>query len=215
VSVVVLDPSSGGPVRVGQDAPVRSASVVKLLVYQARLAAGPLTAAGRADAAAMIERSDNAATTRLWRQAGGAPALVREARRLGLTSSGPAPVLLEPWDGWRTTAGDLVHQLSRLVGSPAPADRTLVGLMEHVRPDQAWGVGRLAAPGAVAVKNGWVPVPGHGWVVSSMGCVRPDRPHPVCLAVTSTGNASFSAGVRLVDAVSEAAYSAAVEGTES
>lgn len=207
VVVAVARPAEGTVAEAGREVPVRGASTIKLLIYQARARTGPMSAADLATARAMIQRSDNAAATTLWRQAGGTAALAAEVRRLRLGRTTSTAPLLEPWDGWLTTARDLVSDLAQVATSPAPSDRTLLQLMEGVQADQRWGVGRLAPPGKAAVKNGWLPVPGHGWVVITAGCVEVGTPDPTCLAVTTSGSPSFPAGVRLVDAVTSAAYS--------
>ena len=208
VVVAIAHPAQGELTEVGVETPVRAASTIKLLIYQARAARGPLSPADLRTAAAMIEHSDNAAATTLWRQAGGTSGLAAEVARLHLGRTTPTTTLLEPWDGWLTTARDLTSELVQVVASPAASDRELLRLMRAVEPAQRWGVGRLAPAGQAAVKNGWVPVTGQGWVVSTTGCVGLGSADPVCLAVTTTGNASFSAGVRLVDAVTPAVYAA-------
>src|SRR5206468_1430509 len=137
---------------------------VKLLVLRAAQAHGPLTATQRALATRMITRSDNGATSRLWRISGGNRAVARAAAAAGMTHTTQIPHLLMRWDGWRTTAEDQVRLLTSIARGRPAADRYTRSLMAKVIPAQRWGVG--AVPGATGVKNGWLPVEG-GWIVNS------------------------------------------------
>jgi beta-lactamase class A len=188
-----------------------TASIVKvpiLLAAQARArAAGhSLTASQRATATSMIEASDNDSATTLWRDAGATPALFAMMHQLGMTHTVAAPQLLEPWDGVKTTAADQVAMLRALataVPGVTHADRDYVlGLMENVDTDEAWGVPTGTGPkSAVAVKNGWVPVGTAGWTVNTIGVVDRDPTHAYVLAVLSTGSPSEAAGIATVNLV--------------
>ena len=199
LDVAVVDTGTGMSVHVGAGTPVRAASLTKLVIYLAG------TGRGRdPGAAAMIERSDNDAATRLWHAAGGDPALQQVLNQAGMDHTSKVPPLLLPWDGWATTAGDQLRLLERIdVGSGA-AVTSLRTLMAQVEPDQNWGAGRVPGTSAAVVKNGWLPV-GGSWVVNTDGCLTAMNRHRVCVAVTSHGAATLAAGVAQVQAVTDAA----------
>jgi hypothetical protein len=192
-------------VRSGADErPTRTASIVKLLVLRAVAARGTPSSTTRALAQAMITRSDNDATTRLWRAAGGNRAIAGQVAELELTRTTQIPALAQRWDGWQTTAADQVRLLARLQTGTDAGDRWARALMAEVVPAQAWGVG--AVPGAVGVKNGWLPVKGR-WIINSDGCVR-SHGALLCLSVLTRGNRTMAAGTALVERVAKAAVKA-------
>lgn len=202
-------PAQHVTVQVGSSTPVRGASILKLLILQARLARGPLTGADMDTARAMITRSDNDAATTLWRQAGKTPALTATAQRLGMTRTTTIATLYQPWDGWQTTAADQLRLLDALVSIGRRSPSTTLELMTKVNPDQAWGVGQAAEPGQpVAVKNGWLPLTSANWVLNSDGCIAPTSPSPVCISITSSGSPSMAYGINTVTEAARAAVKA-------
>jgi len=201
LDVAVVDTGTGMSVHVGAGTPVRAASLTKLVIYLA----GP----GRGrdpGAAAMIERSDNDAATRLWHAAGGDPALQQVLNQAGIEHTTQAPPLLLPWDGWVTTARDQLRLLKRIDTGSGATVTSLRTLMAQVEPEQNWGAGRVPGASAAMVKNGWLPV-GGSWVVNTDGCLTAVNRHRVCVAVTSHGAATMAAGVAQVQAVTDAAVS--------
>jgi hypothetical protein len=210
VNLVLHAPAQHLRVEVGRSTPVRAASVIKLLILQARLARGPLTEKDASVARAMITRSDNAAATTLWAQAGGTAALRSAARQDGLTGTTSVPVMFQPWDGWQTTAADQIRVLDALLAASPPARGRTLDLMMQVEPEQAWGVGRAGAgTKAVAVKNGWLPLASDDWVINSDGCIAPGSAAPVCVAITSAGSPTMGYGIQTVTAAAKAAVAAA------
>ena len=201
-------------VEVGSSTPVRGASVIKLMILQARLARGPLTSADMVTARAMITRSDNDAATTLWKQAGRTPALTAAAQEFELTSTTTIAIMYQPWDGWQTTAGDQVRLLDALVTWGRTAPSTTLTLMSQVDPAQGWGVGQAGEPGQpVAVKNGWLPLTSGNWVLNSVGCLAPTSASPICMAITSSGSPSMAYGVKTVTAAAQAAIRALHDGS--
>ena len=152
----------------------------------------------------MITRSDNAATTKLWRAAGRNPAVARAARAAGMKHTTRIPTRLTSWDGWRTTAQDQVRLLTSISPGRGAGDRWTRSLMAKVIPSQRWGVGSV--PGATGVKNGWLPVEG-GWIVNTDGCVKKNG-RTLCVSVLSTGSRSFAQGIRTVELAAKAAVRA-------
>jgi hypothetical protein len=204
VELAITDVTGRQVVIVGPGRPVRTASIVKLLVLRAAQARGPLTSTAQALARQMITRSDNAATTQLWRRAGRDRAVARAAAAVGMKDTARISVLFQPWDGWQTTAADQVRLLRAIATGRDAASRYVRTLMAQVVPEQAWGVGAVA--GATGVKNGWVPV-GRRWVVNSDGCVTRNRT-PLCLSVLSSGSRTFGEGIGTVERAAAAAVRA-------
>jgi beta-lactamase class A len=166
--------------------PIRSASVIKVPILcaaiQSRLAAGqgrqgdvPLSASERADAEAMIRRSDNAATTRFWKALGGPEVMGMIHRTAGTRDTVVAPENPNWWGYTHTTSYDLAMVLNGLAAKtllPAPACDYVLNQMRLVVPSQRWGIpDGCPTPAAVAVKNGWYPEEDAGkvWRVHSIG----------------------------------------------
>jgi hypothetical protein len=208
VDLAVTDVAGRQVVHVGPGKAVRTASIVKLLVLRAAQARGPLTRTQRVLAARMITRSDNTATSRLWRMVGGNRAVARAAAAAAMKHTTQVPHRLMRWDGWQTTAEDQVRLLTPIARGHSAADRYTRSLMARVISSQRWGVGSV--PGATGVKNGWLPVQGR-WIVNSDGCVHRGS-HTLCLSVLSTGSLTFPEGVRTVERAAAAAVRAWMRG---
>lgn len=219
VSVAVLDSDSGArAVYGGADATYDTASIVKVdilaaLLLRAQDGKRALTAGERADAVAMIERSDNDAATALLAAVGGAAGLDTANERLGLTATTAA----KAWGLTRTTAADQLTLLEAVFGSDADAElseasRAYVrGLMAQVEADQQWGVS--AAGSAWALKNGWMPRTATGlWNINSIGQVTADG-RTYLVAVLSGGQPAKETGIALVEAVAKAAVEVVRAGT--
>jgi beta-lactamase class A len=210
VGATVFDSLSGRSVTLHGSLIAYTASTVKVPILFAALAASrngntAARAALSAHAAAMIKHSDNSATTAIWRSIGGTRPVLALTGRLGLASTTSAPQLYLPWDGVRTTSKDLAQLMVAMMHAKSPltaADaRYAVSLMGAVQKDQAWGVSAgVPAGDRVVLKNGWVPVPGRGWTVNSMGVISHGG-HYYCVAITATRQASMAAGIRAVERI--------------
>lgn len=214
VSVAVLDLESGSSAVYG-DGGFDTASIVKVdilaaLLLQAQDAGRSLTASERAYATAMIERSDNASASALWRSIGQADGLDAANRRFGLTDTVGGDGML--WGLTRTTAADQLTLLRQVFEADAAdseldeASRTyLEGLMGDIAADQDWGVSAAADGSAWALKNGWLPRSATGlWDVNSIGRVTVGG-RDYLVAALSDGNATKAAGVSVVEAAARAA----------
>ena len=160
--------------------PIRSASIIKVPLLLAALDQAykdrrDLSPAERADAEAMIRRSDNNATTRFWRSLGPEPAVVWMRSVGGMQATRIAPENPNWWGYTRTTSRDMATVLGRLAAhtllTPALCDYALAE-MRRVIPSQRWGLPEVhAAPDRVAVKNGWYPEEDAGkvWRVHTVG----------------------------------------------
>ncbi|WP_432155701.1 serine hydrolase [Streptomyces sp. bgisy153] len=213
VSVAVLDPASGGRAVYGADA-YDTASIVKVdilaaLLLRAQDAGRRLTAQERAQAAAMIENSDNDSATALWDAIGRAEGLDAANERFGLTETSGAQGAL--WGLTQTTAADQLVLLEQVFGEDSrlsEASRAYVReLMGRIAAGQRWGVSVVADGSGWALKNGWLPRSTTGlWDVNSIGRVTVGG-HDYLVAALSRGNATQAAGVTLVEAAARAAVS--------
>jgi hypothetical protein len=170
VHVAVRD-TAGAPVlsSPGADAPVWTASLVKLLVVQqlfARDAAG-LLSLSPADLDRMrraVTSSDDDAMSALWDRFGGAELVATAAAEFGLTGSSP-PAVPGQWGEAVTTAADTAVFLFGLGDHLAAEDlATLTGWMRSAGGvatdgfDQRFGLlsPAVSAGTAVAAKQGWM-----------------------------------------------------------
>jgi beta-lactamase class A len=164
--------------------PIRSASVIKVPILCAtlhsHLVAGnrempPLSASERADAEAMIRRSDNDATTRFWKALGGPEVIKYIHQATGTRDTAIAPENPNWWGYTHTTSYDLAMILNGLATKkllPPPLCDYVLAEMRRVVPGQRWGIpDGCPVPAAVAVKNGWYPEEDAGkvWRVHSTG----------------------------------------------
>jgi beta-lactamase class A len=211
VLAAVYDLGTGRTWRIGRGGPQAEASVVKLDVLETLLAerdqGAGLSPADRTLAARMIEDSDNDAATSLWYEVGGAARIRSFNARAGLTHTVPSSCVACPgfaWPGWgltTTTPDDQIALLRQLVTSDSvltPAARGYaLSLLENVIPAQRWGIsGGVPARVTVALKNGWLPLPGRdgGWQVNSVGWVSGGG-RDYLVAVLSAGNPSLQYGI--------------------
>jgi hypothetical protein len=220
VALTPLD-GDGDPVAYRGTTAFATASIVKVdilaaLLLGAQRSGRRLTPGERGNAAAMIERSDNAAASALWTGIGGAPGLDAANERLGMT--GTTGGAAGRWGLTSTTAVDQVALLravfdSRGDSALSAASRAYVQrLMGRVVSGQDWGVS--AAGGSErALKNGWLPRSATGlWVINSVGRVSVEG-RSYLVAVLSDGHTSMDEGVRLVEKVASLAVEALADGS--
>ena len=184
-----------------------SASVVKVTILGALLRKALdqhryLTDTEAAWASAMITRSDNDAASALWAELG--HAYIQHFLNLAdmkQTALGPGGY----WGLTQITAHDEARLLRLLLSkNPVldPASRTYaLRLMAQVIPAQRWGV-PAGAPDrlTVHVKNGWLPLPAHGWRVHSIGCFT-SRQGSYSIVVLTQDNPSMAYGIRTIEAI--------------
>jgi beta-lactamase class A len=226
VLAAVYDLATGQSWSLGGDGAAQDeASVVKLNILETLLAqrgSGGLSPSDQALAQAMIDDSDNDAATSLWDEAGGDAGLTAYNERAGLTSTSPSPCVVcagFPWPGWGLSTTLPQDQLALLKQLVAPGPRPLLSgaersyalsLMEHVTPDQRWGVsGGVPAGVTVALKNGWLPLNAAStdWQINSVGWVSGDG-RDYLVAVFSTGNPTEQYGIDTINALSAGIWSA-------
>ncbi|WP_210574921.1 serine hydrolase [Streptomyces sp. GESEQ-4] len=214
VSVAVLDLASGTSASYG-DGLFDTASIVKVdilasLLLQAQDAGRALTAAEKSYATAMIEHSDNASASALWRTIGKAAGLDAANERLGLTDTEGGDNML--WGLTQTTATDQLVLLQQVFGEKnselTEASRSYIqGLMARIAAGQQWGVSAAADGSTWALKNGWLPRTATGlWDINSIGRITVDG-HGCLVAVLSDGNSTQAKGISLVEEAARTAIS--------
>lgn len=189
-----------------------SASTIKVAVVAALLRIAQkqrreLTARERSLARASIIRSDNDATTVLWRQIG------RTRFQRFLDAVGMRATRLDPAGHWGLTRVTAVDQLRLLLTLTRDGDvltrasrRYLLGLMSQVISSQRWGTPAGASSKvAVRVKNGWLPRSTHGWRVHSLGIFGDER-RDYLMAVLSHDNPTLAHGVTGIERVARVVH---------
>jgi hypothetical protein len=184
-------------------ASIVKADILAVLLLQRQQAGESIGAAERQLAVRMIEDSDNAAASALWRVVRAGPGLEAGNAVLGLKQTVPGPGGY--WGLTTTTVTDQLRLLAVLTSARSPLSATARGyelrLMRDVDAGQDWGVTKAASTGTrPAVKNGWLPVGPRGlWVINSIGAIS-HAGHQLTIAVLSAGNPSQSDGISLVQA---------------
>jgi hypothetical protein len=224
ISVAARNTVTGASFRYGETRGMWTGSVYKLLVLETLLLRCQdnrtwLSDYEVADAATMIEKSNNRAGYRMYLDAGGSTALAAGAKRLGLrhTRIGRSDPALTTTD-----AGDGIRLLQHLVtGGPldARSKAFVLNLMRWVQADQRWGVGVVADRGtAFANKNGWMRVgntngPGEQddrrWLVNSLGVVRVGGQR-LLISIFTRHNPDRDTGIELVQTLARAITPAVV-----
>ncbi|MBO0804884.1 MAG: serine hydrolase, partial [Nocardiopsaceae bacterium] len=223
--VAVYDLSTGRQWTVGPQAPQSEGSAVALEILEAvlherKVQRTVLSLSEQELTPPMIEQGDDAATTAMWRDAGGAKGMraFDHAARLTRTS---------PWDclrchgssrpGWGltlTTPHDLITLLRQLVQPSGMLDHNdqkyALHLLENVTSAQRWGVSYGVPAGVtVALKNGLLP-PGDGksgWHASSAGWVSGDGRNYL-MVVLSAGDPSERYGIATLNHLGALAWNA-------
>jgi hypothetical protein len=177
----------------GLDRQVPAASVLKAMLMTAYLRTGRVD---RALIRPMITRSDNLTATRI-RDLVGNDALVRLARRAGMTRFAVAPV----WGRSLITARDQTRFFLGLERQlPARHRAYALRLLSNIVPSQRWGMARVIPEGwRLHFKGGWGS--GTGAVDHQVGLLR-RGPHRVAIAVLTTGSPSHDYGKATLEGVS-------------
>ncbi|MCX5140377.1 MULTISPECIES: serine hydrolase [unclassified Streptomyces] len=156
---------------------------------------------------AMITKSDNDATTALWKQLG-ATKVSAFLKAAGMTHTVPGSGGY--WGLTQITAQDEQRLLTLLTAKNSVlsdgARAYELGLMRKVVSSQRWGT-PAGAPGSatVQVKNGWLQRATHGWRVHSIGAFTGEG-HDYVLTVLTQDNATMNTGVDTIQAVARAVH---------
>lgn len=189
-----------------------SASVVKVtvlatLLWDAKKTNRYLTSRESDLATAMITKSDNAATTSLWKQLG-VTKVKGFLKAAGMTATVPGA------DGyWGLTRINVTDEQRLLALITAKntvlsdnARAYVLKLMGGVVTSQKWGT-PAGAPSSVSVhvKNGWLQRATRGWRVHSVGAFKGGG-HDYTVSVLTDGNSTMNYGVATIQAVAKAIH---------
>jgi beta-lactamase class A len=158
-------------------------------------------------ATAMITKSDNDATTQLWRQLGVAKVKgFLKAAKMTNTVPGSNGY----WGLTQITARDEQKLLDLVTAKNAVlSDNSrayILKLMNKVIASQRWGTPAGAPRTAtVHVKNGWLPRATHGWRVHSLGAFTGSG-HDYSITVLTQDNRTMNTGVATIEAVARAIH---------
>ncbi|MEV7975065.1 serine hydrolase [Streptomyces sp. NPDC086519] len=186
-----------------------SASTVKVtvlatLLWDAKKHNRYLTTTEQSLAKAMITRSDNAATSTLWKQLG-----LTKIKGF-LTAAGMTQTTPGANNYWGLTQID-VHDEQKLLALVTAKNTVLsdnsrayiLKLMGQVISSQRWGTPYGAPSGvSVHVKNGWLQRATHGWRVHSLGTFTGGG-HDYQMTVLTQDNSTMSYGINTIQAVAK------------
>jgi beta-lactamase class A len=191
-----------------------SASVVKVtvlatLLWDAKKTNRYLTSRENTLATDMITKSDNNATSTLWRQLG-MTKIKGFLAAAGMTQTVPGTGGY--WGLTQITARDEQKLLALLTAKNTVLSdnsrKYTLGLMGKVISSQRWGTPAGAPSTAkIQVKNGWLPRSTHGWRVHSIGAFTGNG-HDYGITVLTYDNATMNDGVNTIQAVSRAIHKA-------
>ncbi|GAB2845105.1 hypothetical protein GCM10027074_09920 [Streptomyces deserti] len=186
-----------------------SASVVKVtvlatLLWDAKKQGRYLTDREATLAKAMITKSDNAATSTLWKQLG-----MTKIRGF-LTAAGMTqtkPGANGYWGLTQITVTDEQKLLKLITArNTVLSDNSrayILKLMGEVVSSQRWGTPYGVPSGvAVHVKNGWLQRSTHGWRVHSVGTFDGGG-HDYMITVLTHGNSTMNYGIATIQAVAK------------
>ncbi|MFD8074957.1 serine hydrolase [Streptomyces sp. NPDC059718] len=211
-AVSVHDRTTGTSCTLRADQHFDSASTVKVTVLATLLRDAQqhhrhLTSHEAGLATAMITKSDNDATTALWKQLG-----VTKVNDF-LSAAGMGHTVPDGAGAWgltQITAGD-EQKLMDLLTAPnavlgANARAYALKLMNEVVPSQRWGTPAGAPDSAVVhVKNGWLSRATHGWRVHSLGAFTGGG-HDYSITVLTDDDATMGSGIATIEGVSRAIH---------
>jgi hypothetical protein len=156
----------------------------------------------------MIENSNNDSAQALFDEIGGAPALDKFMRSIGIADFS---AFADGW-GYSTISPLAMVKLLTLLHAGkilTSGDRQVaINLMENIEPDEQVGVGDTAPSGAtVVMKDGWVLAPDYLWVMNSSGIIT-WQDETYIISVYSQDDSTLNTGWQLADQVCQAAGAA-------
>jgi hypothetical protein len=189
-----------------------SASVVKTtvlatLLWDAKKTNRYLTQRESDLATAMITKSDNNATSTLWKQLG-VTKVQGFLKAAGMTQTVPGSGGY--WGLTQITVRDEQKLLALITAKNAVlsdnARAYILKLMNKVVSSQRWGTPAGApATATVHVKNGWLQRSTQGWRVHSIGAFTGTK-HDYQITVLTHGNKTMTDGVNTIQAVARAIH---------
>ncbi|MEC4018092.1 serine hydrolase [Streptomyces sp. H27-D2] len=188
-------------------ASVVKATVLATLLWHVKRSGRHLTTQEASLAKAMITKSDNAATSKLWRQLG-VTRIKKFLTLAGMTQTVPGRDGY--WGLTRITARDEQKLLKLLTSENTVLSKKArayaLDLMHRVVTSQRWGTPAGAPRSATFhVKNGWLSRSTHGWRVHSIGAFT-GHGHDYGITVLTQDNRTMNAGVATIQAVARAVH---------
>ncbi|MFF9031370.1 serine hydrolase [Streptomyces iakyrus] len=209
VAVGLYDRSTNTTCTLRASSAYDSASIVKVtvlatLLWDAKKTNRYLTDRENTLAKAMITKSDNAATTTLWKQLG-MTKIKNFLAAAGMTQTKPGANGY--WGLTQITVTDEQKLLKLLTAKNAVlSDNSrayIIKLMGQVVSSQRWGTPYGVPSGVtVAVKNGWLQRSTNGWRVHSVGAFKGGG-HDYVMTVLSHGNSTMNYGITTIQAVAK------------
>lgn len=204
-SVAVLNLKNGAlwtfrPATRYDTASIVKAAILGTLLWRAEAKHRPLSSVEVSQMVPMIEDSSNSAATTLWSVAGRSAGIQAFLHAAGMMNTIPGKGGY--WGLTQTTVVDQV-KLMQLLATPntildARSRAYAENLMTHIAGFEDWGVSSHAPSGStVALKNGWLPIPGIGWEINSVGSIQSAN-KDIALAVLSNHNPSEAYGIQSV-----------------
>ncbi|WP_327717245.1 class A beta-lactamase-related serine hydrolase [Streptomyces sp. NBC_00490] len=186
-----------------------SASVVKVtvlatLLWDAQKTGRSLTSREKTLATAMITKSDNTATSTLWKQLG-VTKVKGFLAKAGMTQTKPGADGY--WGLTQITVTDEQKLMKLLTAANAvltdDSRRYVRKLMGEVISSQRWGT-PYGAPSDVLVhvKNGWLQRATYGWRVHSVGTFKGGG-HDYVMTVLTHGNSTMNYGITTIQGVAK------------
>ena len=206
VGYILRDRKTGGVYRNDHaDTEVWTASTIKLamvvdLLTRDRRGTISLTPADRTEIQQMLHSSDDDAADALWFKYAGANHLSYndDFAAYGMTDLEPQRGFSKFYPYWgfqKCTPDDLDRLIQYVLTNLPPEDRSyIVSQLQHVAPDQQWGVwgaGPQVQPGN---KDGWSEEQG-GWVINSVGFAGPDQRYTLAIMNSLNGEGDYDDGV--------------------
>jgi hypothetical protein len=214
VGYVLRDRKAGTVYRNAHAAdPVWTASTIKLamvvdLLSRQRAGTITLTDADNSLIAAMLHSSDDDAADTLWSRYGGPDhqAYNNDFPAFGMTGLRPQRGFSATFPYWgfqKATPDDLDRLINYTLTRLNPADTaSIVNQLQHVDPDQQWGVwgaGPAMAPGN---KDGWS-LEDHGWVINTIGFAGKGQRYTLAVMNDLGGDGGYDDGVATTTHLSE------------
>jgi beta-lactamase class A len=198
-----------------------SASTVKVtvlatLLWDAKKHNRYLTSTEQSLATAMITKSDNTATSKLWKQLG-LTKIKGFLAAAGMTNTTPGANGY--WGLTRENVTDEQKLLKLITAkNTVLSDNSrayILKLMGQVISSQRWGT-PAGAPSSVAVhvKNGWLQRSTHGWRVHSLGTFN-GAGHDYMITVLTQDNSTMDYGVTTIQNVAKAIHKDLVPTTSA
>ncbi len=182
-----------------------TASTIKLamavdLLTRDREGVITLTGSDRELMAAMLHSSDDDAADTLWSRYGGADhrRFNSDFARYGLTGFDPQQGYNATYPYWgfqKASPDDLDRLITYTLTALDPADTAdIVGRLQHVAPNQQWGVWGAGADLAPGNKDGWS-LEDKGWVINSVGFAGAQQRYTLAVMNDLAGQGGYDDGV--------------------